>query len=263
MIKLSFKNKSGGISGNRAEQRSAINLNDLLRPYIPYLPVGGSVVFGALILLLVALPRIGNFSSISEEIEGSQKRLTTLKEKGVKLADLLTHQEALDSDLSVIDAALPEKENVPELLSQIEKIASESGVSIRALHFGGGSGIPAVSGKPGATGKYSTVQLQAEAEGSFANLVSFLTNIENASRLIFVDNLRFNQETVREATLLRVSLALTSFFVTLPEDTSLMRPVALNLNSSSLNNILEKLKPLRIYKINIGTGGAGRLNPFE
>ena len=111
--------------------------------------------------------------------------------------------------------------------------------------------------------KYATVQLQAEADGSYANLGSFLNNLENASRLIFVDSLRFSQETIRDTQRLRVSLALTSFYVTLPGEIAISRPITLNLNSSALSRVLEVIKPLRIYKINIGTGGAGRLNPFE
>lgn len=253
MINLSFGNKSGSGSFN-------LRLTELLRPLIPYLPFGSSVVLGLLVVLLIAIPRVSNLSQLKTEIKDNQSKLGSLKEKYVRLTDLLAHQEALESDLSFIDAALPEKENIPELLSQIEKIASESGVSIRALHFGTG---PSEPGKAGKEKKYSTVQLQAEADGSYANLGSFLTNLENASRLIFVDSLRFSQETIRDTQRLRVSLALTSFYVSLPGEITLSRPVTLNLNSPSLSNVLEVIKPLRIYKITIGTGGAGRLNPFE
>lgn len=239
---------------------SNILITELLRPLIPYLPFGSSVVFGLLMVLLIAVPRISNIPSLTEGIKDNQSKLGNLNEKYVKLTDLLAHQEALESDLSFVDAALPDKENIPELLSQIEKIASESGVSIRALHFGTG---PIEPGKAGKEKKYSTVQLQAEADGSYANLGSFLNNLENASRLIFVDSLRFSQETIRDTQRLRVSLSLTSFYVTLPSEIAISRPVTLNLNSPSSSRILEVIKPLRIYRINIGTGGAGRLNPFE
>ncbi|MEK7610786.1 MAG: type 4a pilus biogenesis protein PilO [Patescibacteria group bacterium] len=253
MIKFTLGNKSGSAL-------SGIKIVGLLRPLLPFLPLGSSVVLGLLVVLLIAVPRISNLAALKSEIKDNQTKLGNLKEKYVKLTDLLAHQEALESDLSFIDAALPDKENIPELLSQIEKIASESGVSIRALHFGTGASEPAKTGKEK---KFATVQLQAEADGSYANLGSFLNNLENASRLIFVDSLRFSQETIRDTQRLRVSLSLTSFYVTLPGEIALSRPVTLNLNSPALSRVLEVIKPLRIYKINIGTGGAGRLNPFE
>ncbi len=239
---------------------SSFALERFLGPLSPYWPLIGSIVLGLAAVILVALPRIVTLPALQAELSQKSRQLELYREKNIKLADLLSHSEVLQTDLSLVDSALTDNENVPELLAQIEKIASESGVSVRSLHFG----IKTPGAQTGA-GKnpYQAVDLQTEADGSYANIQNFLINLENASRLTFVDSLRFNQEAVREATLLRASLTLEAYYVSVPEKLSLDRPVTLNLGSPALSKVLEFLKPLKVYRVAISSGGAGKLNPFE
>lgn len=231
-----------------------------LGPFSPYWPLIGSVVLGLSAVALIALPRILSLPTLQAELGQKNRQLELYREKNIKLADLLSHSEVLQTDLSLVDSALTDNENVPELLAQIEKIASESGVSVRSLHFGIKTpGAPAGAGRS----PYQAVELQTEADGSYANIQNFLINLENASRLTFVDSLRFSQEAVHEATLLRASLTLEAYYVAVPNSWSLDRPVTLNLSSPALSKVLEFLKPLRVYRVAISSGGAGKLNPFE
>lgn len=231
-----------------------------LNPYLPFLLF---TLLGIVFLGGLGLPSLQRLPEAQKRLKAEQQKLAGLKVKNVKLAELLSRQDVLKADLSVVDMAIPDKESVPELLAQIEKIASESGVSVRSLHFGLRAASPATTKGAVPEKGFGRVYLQSEAEGPYANLQTFLGALEKAVRIVDVESLRFNQEVVRETTRLRATLGLVSFFVEKEKGLTGESPVTLDLGDTKLLKVMDILKTMRLYKVEVVSGGAGRLNPFE
>lgn len=229
----------------------------------PYLPFLVFTLLGIFSLGLLGLPSLQRLPEAQKRLKAERQKLTQLKVKNVKLTELLSRQDVLKSNLSLVDAAVTDKEDVPELLAQIEKIASESGVLVRSLHFGLRAASPGTAKGAVSEKGFGRVYLQSEAEGPYANLQAFLAALEKAIRIVDVEALRFNQEVVRETTRLRATLGLVSFFVGKEKEFYREHPVTLDLGDPKLMNVMEILKTMRIYKVEVVSGETGRLNPFE
>lgn len=257
------KRKAGFSASAVKEKWENLTQAGNLRVVNPYLPFLVFTLLGLLFLGGLGFPGFGRLSGLQQRLKESRQKLAQLRLKNVKLAELLSRQDVLKSDLSLVDEAVTDKENVPELLAMIEKIASESGVSVRSLHFGLRAVAPeAAKGKAAAKG-VGRIYLQSEAEGPYSNLQTFLGALEKAVRVVDIETLRFNQEVVRETTRLRATLGLISFFLgkekVTPEDSS----VTLALGNPKLATVMEILKTMRVYKVEVVSGETGRPNPFE
>lgn len=243
----------------RWEKMSLLERWPALNPYMPFLVF---TVLGLLLLGGLGLPSFQRLPALQQRLSENQQKLGRLKVKNVRLAELLNQQEILKTDLSLVDKAVPDEERVPELLAQIEKIASESGVSLRSLHFGLGS-LSSSSQKNVGNESLGRVYLQSEAEGPYTNLQTFLEALEKAIRIVDVDSLRFTQETVRDTIRLRATLGLVSFFAGKDQDFGADKPINLNLGGEKLLKVMEILRKMQVYNIEVVGGEVGRPNPFE
>lgn len=221
----------------------------------------GLGVFGSLFfVVIIILPSFSSFPSLRNQIEEKSKALKDLKVKSSRLNALLTSQTSLKSSLKIVDTAIPSKDNVPTLMTEVQRIASDSGVILKALQFGSGS----LSTSGGSSGRIASdktlkrVMLQVIAEGSFANLQSFLKNIESASRIITVDNISFEAKKTGPGS--STTLSLTSYYVdqVVPDPT-----FSVDLGDTNLKTTLSKLKDLKVYESEVTFSGVGKANPFE
>lgn len=212
------------------------------------------------LILGVVLPQGKLLLSLLEERSAAASRLERITAKATKLADLLSQQETLAADLTLVDAALPSSENVPQLMNQVQQIATESGVFLKGLNFGLGA-----RGSTAAPAGVSKVFLQVEVWGPYSNLKAFLGSLEGASRLVIAENIKFDLVNTRETgETLKTVLTLASFYLEHQKDVALETPVTLDLSSPKLLRVLEELKELKVYRFRIEPlESGGRLNPFE
>lgn len=222
-----------------------------------YLAVGvlGSIFF-ALVLLL---PSFSAIPGLRTRIDEKSRELTDLKIKSERLGALIDNQETLEENLRLVDLAIPSQEAVPTLMTQIQTISADSGVLLKALQFGGGSAGNATGPSEVSVEKsVKRVYLQTVAEGPFANLQSFLRNLEMASRLVTVESVAF--EAGKENDALTSTLGLVSYYLETPPVDPLL---SLDLKSANLKSVLDELKELRIYEPEVSFSGVGKANPFE
>lgn len=223
-----------------------------------YAAVG--VVGSLFFVFVLLLPSFSSIPNLRLQAKTKNDDLKQLKAKSLNLNSLITNQSSLKSSLKIVDNAVPSKDDVPTLMTQIQKIATSSGVTLKALQFGAGTLGTAVGGlsRLAADKNIKRVQLQVVAEGSFVGLQSFLKNVEEASRLISVDNLSFEAKKGGEAIV--STLGLVSFYVdSLPADPNF----SFDLGQSDFKSTLLKLKGLKVYEAEVTFSGVGKANPFE
>jgi len=206
------------------------------------------------LLLLVFLPTISALpGSISKRNE-QEKILGLLEEKSKKINSLLSLSQTIKTDVTLVDKALPSKDEVPSLMTQIQAIATESGVTLKALQFGGISKMPEKI--------YKKIILQAVLEGGYANILKDLVNLEKTSRIINVESVSFDSR--KGEGVLSVSLGLASFFLESGEsEFDPLAPINLNLSDKGVTQIIDFIKTLKIYEPQVSSIEVGRGNPFE
>ncbi len=224
----------------------------------PYFPLTAALVISLLLAIGVSLPQIKNLITLSGDNSKSTAYFNSISKKATKLTDLLSLHEVLNSNLALVDDALPGEEMIPEMMNQIERISTESGVYLKGLYFG----LKSADNKK--VTEASVVSLQVEVHGPYANLRIFLENLEKSSRLITTENLRFDSiDTKEEGETLKATSTLVAYYVSKPKNISLSKPMTLDLSSKKLNETLAKLKELKPYRIKVETMESGKLNPFD
>lgn len=208
-------------------------------------------ILSLLLVLLVLIPALaalpGSYTNRGAELA----KLKDLKEKSQGLNELIAIQQSVKAGLSLVDKALPSAADVPSLMTQIQSLATSSGVTLRALQFGGAS----VKVKE----DYQKFSLIASFEGSFQNFFSFIENVETTSRMVNVESVSFDSQ--RGGGQLSVSLSLASFY--LPLDEGQKGDTHLDLKSPAVVATLDFLKGLKVYEPESLPVVVGKDNPFE
>lgn len=215
------------------------------------------IVIGAagslLVFLIIFLPTVIRLPENFQRVGQEKEKLVLVSERLKIINNLVSLQQSLKSSLSLADKALPSREEVPILMTQIQALATESGVLLKTLQFGGISKATEAGHKK--------ISLQAMLEGSYVNLTSFLKNLEKTSRIIDVETVSFDSRKNQEN--LSASLGLSAYF--LEKETTKIGPtgVALTFTSQSGLETLNYLKTLRVYEPQTEPATVGKSNPFE
>lgn len=229
-----------------------------LGSYKSFIIENGKIFFGLggslLLFLAVVLPTVLNIPPTYRELGQQKKELQSVSQHLKNINDLVTLQQSLKSSLVLIDAALPSKEEVPNLMIQVQSIATESGITLKAVQFGG---IAKVEGSA-----HQKITLQTVLEGSFGSLLTLLKSLENSSRIIDVESLNFDARKGEDN--LSASFGLNAYFLDEGANKKNSAEVSpASFTSKAGLSTLDYLKNLRIYEPQAVSTSVGKSNPFR
>ncbi len=142
----------------------------------------GSVIF-------LDVPMVQNVLGIKKDIETQQKLLSEKNDfiqTVEKLAEKYKGNEDVFKQLNFI---LPNDEDVPNLIVQLEALANGSGIILSDITFA----------KEEETEKelldYKTISVDLRLSGSYESFKNFLATVENNMRLTDVDSINFQAKT--------------------------------------------------------------------
>ncbi|MCG2685802.1 type II secretion system protein M [Candidatus Parcubacteria bacterium] len=229
--------------------------------FVPYVLAILALLTSFALVVLVVLPKVSGFSDLKDERASEEERYQELKDKREKLSELLGARAILDRDVELFGHAVPSESAVPILMTQVEKIATESGTLVKVLQFGTGSQAPSDQKRQASR----AVSLKASLEGDYDELLAFLISLENASRVITVGDLRFSKSTgeVRAEKDLVTALGLEAYYVDIEPEVVTEAPFTFSLEDEKYLTIKNEVAELRIYETEVDTSGIGKEDPFN
>jgi type IV pilus assembly protein PilO len=145
------------------------------------------------VILMIALyysflfgPRADELAKLADSVEIARNEKTVKTQKAANLSRLRHDLQRLDAELRKAIAQLPEKREIPELLSSISSKAQQSGLDV--LLF-----------RPRAESYqefYAEVPVDITVKGNFYNTVNFFDEVGRMDRLVNIDNIGFKNPTV-------------------------------------------------------------------
>jgi type IV pilus assembly protein PilO len=145
------------------------------------------------VILMIALyysflfgPRADELAKLADSVEIARNEKTVKTQKAANLSHLRQDLQRLDAELRKAIAQLPEKREIPELLSSISSKAQQSGLDV--LLF-----------RPRAESYqefYAEVPVDITVKGNFYNTVNFFDEVGRMDRLVNIDNIGFKNPTV-------------------------------------------------------------------
>ena len=147
-------------------------------------------------------PKADEIAKLTDSVEIARNEKTVKTQKAANLLRLRQDLQRLDAELKKAIAQLPEKKEIPELLSSISSKAQQSGLDV--LLF-----------RPRAESYqefYAEVPVDITVKGNFHNTVNFFDEVGRMDRLVNIDNIGFKNPTVNgDSVVLETTSVATAF----------------------------------------------------
>jgi type IV pilus assembly protein PilO len=165
------------------------------------------VLLGALYYSFLYAPRAEELAKLADSIEIAQNEKKIKTQKSANLARLRKDLQDLDAELKRAVAQLPEKREIPELLSNISSKARQAGLEVLLFRP-----------RPEAFQDfYAEVPVDITVKGNFHNTVSFFDEVGRMNRLININNIGFRNPAVNGDNILLETTSVATAFRFLDE----------------------------------------------
>jgi type IV pilus assembly protein PilO len=184
-------------------------MNDLLDRLFSLPRQQRLILLAALILVIVALSyvffyadRAALIANLSEQIESMVTERDKKKALAANLPKLKEQLQQLDGNLKEAMAKLPERKEIPDLLSSISTKAKESGLEV--LVFRPRAETPREF--------YAEIPVDIIVKGGFHNVTAFFDEVGRLTRLVNMNNIELkNAKASGEKMILEASTLATTF----------------------------------------------------
>ena len=144
------------------------------------------ILLGALYYSFLYGPRADEIATLADSVEIAQNEKKVKTQKSANLVRLRKELQQLDAELKRALAQLPEKGEIPDLLSTISAKAQQAGLDVilfrpRAETF---------------QDFYAEVPVDITVKGNFHNTVSFFDEVGRMDRMVNINNIGFKNPTV-------------------------------------------------------------------
>lgn len=140
------------------------------------------VLFGAAIWLLY-LPKYDEITELDQKLQALEKKLATAKINAAELEKFQAKMKEAEAQFKIAMRALPEKEEIPSLLTNVSKSGQDVGLEF--LLF-----------EPKAENKkefYAEIPVAMSIRGDYHNLAIFFDKVARLSRIVNINNITINR----------------------------------------------------------------------
>ena len=143
------------------------------------------ILIGALYFSFLYSPQADELAKLADSVEIARNEKMVKTQKSANLVRLRKDLEQLDAALKRAVSQLPDKKEIPELLSTIAAKARQAGLDVVLFRP-----------RPEAFQEfYAEIPVDITVKGSFHNTASFFDEVGRMNRLVNVDNIGFKNPT--------------------------------------------------------------------
>lgn len=240
-----MKDMASEIGKEAIKESKSVNTGALKETLINYIVPLVSGVLTLLIIIFVLLPSYNNLPELRSQLENKSRLKRNLELKIDNLTRLSDFKNVVDENSQLVSRVLVSEQLVPNLLTQVDKISQEAGFSINRLNYG--LGVTTQIGGTGDVVTYNFVTVNLGVNGSFEQLKTFLSRLENAARIIDVDKFRYTLSESDTGDFLGINFVLSSPYLFVESDAVTDEPVDLDISNPEFVDLINRLKNLNYY----------------
>ena len=157
-------------------------------------------------LLWFVQPTYGEIKNLTQEIETKEDALEKKQKLVVDIEKLVNQYEDIEGRVSKVFYALPNKAEIPNILVQLESLASENGMIFESLNFSKAqqsaqskttsenSAAPSseTAGQQNIIEQIRSVSIDINLTGSYENFKNYLRSLENNIRIMDIASISFS-----------------------------------------------------------------------
>jgi Tfp pilus assembly protein PilO len=145
--------------------------------------IAATAVAAVLILavwwLFLYSPVRGDTSKVGHEVQAAKTETRTLETQSKQVRDLERRAPQIQAELNRLQQAVPANPDLASFIEAANQLGTDAGVKWVSIS-------PA---EPGGTGPAGTIQMAIQVEGGYFQVLDYLNRLENASRLVVIDQL--------------------------------------------------------------------------
>lgn len=165
----------------------------------------------AFFLIMAVKPTFVTIANLRKEIKEKKEASVKLQQK-INAIVKAQEEYAKNADyMPLLDEALPNKSEFPQLASYFETAASSSGVELRTVNFEKIGSQPKVA--KGMDTKTSSFSFSVSAWGQYQQLKDFLGFVESSRRMINIKETNFNETKRNEESILSLTVSGEATFI--------------------------------------------------
>lgn len=230
-----------------------INFDELKNTILNFIVPIVALLISLGLILVVVIPGFSSYKQNTLTLQEKEKLDNQLAEKIKDLNRLIDFRDIVDEDAELVSKVLSDEAKVPELLTQVDRIAGNSGLEVSKLNYALSGGAPGEENASGSedSASVASVVVNLGVSGQLKQLQVFLEAIEVAARMINVDSLRYSQTDTRDGIEFSASLVLSSPYFFVQSDAVTDDPIDLELDDAEFIDLINKIKDLTYYDISI------------
>ena len=140
------------------------------------------VLFGAAIWLLY-LPKYDEITALDQKLQALEKKLATAKINAAELEKFQAKMREAEAQFKIAMRALPEKEEIPSLLTNVSKSGQDVGLEFLLFE-------PKPENKKEF---YAEIPVAMNIRGDYHNLAVFFDKVARLSRIVNINNITINR----------------------------------------------------------------------
>lgn len=150
-----------------------------------------SILTVTFFVIFAIKPALATIAQLIKQTKDQKLVVGELEKKITSLSQAQNEYLVVESDLYLVDEALPQEPQVPLLIKQLETLAYQSGVDIGRLRI---NEVDLKKTDSPKTEKQS-LSFNFTAFGNYANLKNFLSSLSTLRRIILVESFSFQKGT--------------------------------------------------------------------
>ncbi|KKS44821.1 hypothetical protein A2567_00395 [Candidatus Azambacteria bacterium RIFOXYD1_FULL_42_11] len=134
------------------------------------------------VIFWVLMPLWGDIQMALDLKKQSRENLSERQKLTASIEKLIDQYNARSNDVAIFDAAIPKGQNAPELLINLEAMASETGLNFVSVDF---------KPKSFKAGGLNILEMNVKLKGSYPALFKYLKALEKSLRIFDVSRISF------------------------------------------------------------------------
>lgn len=238
------------ISGDAIKNIDKENIkNTIVNFIVPLI----ALVVTLVLIFAVVVPTYSKIPELKQELDANNTKKGILETKKGVLNRLSDFETVVKEDTELFKKALASEPEVPELLTQIDTIAKESGLDVIKLSnsLADSNGTATAGGTDAPALPYNLVKVTLGVTGSYDQLILFNKNLEESIRLVEVEDFRFSTETGEGLGDYTANFVLKSPYLTITTAAVTDEPITVDISSPGFLAIVENVKSMKHYDITV------------
>jgi len=224
-----------------------VNTHRIKDVFVNFLIPIVSVVSTLIMVFLIVYPNISSFGELNAELESNRDLELQLNRKLNNLNKLVDFKGIVDENSLLVSRVLVDEPMVPELLTQIDMIAKESGLIVSRLSYS----FVDTKESENTSSQSKNIKVLLGANGNFDQIEMFLVNLEKASRLVDARSIRFGLGSAKDGSVYEVTFTLESPYMKVSSAAVTDESVNIDVTDAVFVETINRIKDLKYYEVKV------------